>query len=198
MMCAGEWQRGKCAPDLAAKWGLTVSTVENYSNEAKRLSRLMKAEYARLRLAKALNKGISVVETELDGEQALDAARALPQLVDKFAGLVGANSAQRHEITGANGGPVQLAALVAALPAEAQQLAMRAQQGDREAEAGVRQWLTAGRMRSLALEAPRLEGELREEVLDAWRALGRALGEQADRGEVLALAEGNDSETPPT
>lgn len=103
LMARGTWVRGKTAGELAAEWGLSQSTVEDYSSEASRWVKLLERPRARLRIARALDSGIAWVEDALDtearckecgeycGHGPLDAIGKLPALADKYAALTGAN-----------------------------------------------------------------------------------------------------------
>ena len=110
MMGKGEWVRGKSAVALAAEWGCEVSTVENYSSEASRWVDFLKRETARLRLARAFEAGMSVIEDAIEeealcqvcslpcGHSSLEAVSKLPALADKYAALTGANEPTRANV----------------------------------------------------------------------------------------------------
>ncbi len=114
IMSRGDYTKAHRAA-LAAEWGgaagpLAISTVENYTAEAARLSRLLARPQARLRLARALDAGMSLVERDLRlaeegagrcfecGRSDLDAAGKLPALGEKYAALTGANEVTKHEV----------------------------------------------------------------------------------------------------
>jgi hypothetical protein len=100
----------------ALEWGVSESTVQNYAAEASRLVRLLQRPHARLRIARALDAGLSVAEDALEtggvglfcekcnercGHKDTSVLGQLPGLADRYAKLTGADEPTRakHEVT---------------------------------------------------------------------------------------------------
>jgi hypothetical protein len=63
VMSSGLWKRGETAPELAKAWGLSTSTVEDYSAEASRwLKALTDPDEVRQQLAYYLSKNLRIAD----------------------------------------------------------------------------------------------------------------------------------------
>lgn len=94
MMRRLEWKRGKSAPVLAERWGLSVGCVESYSAEARRIVCREVTDPERVRA------DVSTVLLE-NLERASDAGefRAVASLGDVVTRIVGARSPERIDLS---------------------------------------------------------------------------------------------------
>lgn len=91
------WVRGRTGVELGARWGLTHHAMESLAAEAWRRVRAQDPSYVRDRLATALEESVQEVR---DSDEAPTAkAKAIAVVTGAWAPLVGANAAQRVEVT---------------------------------------------------------------------------------------------------
>jgi len=95
MMERLEWKRGKSARELAELWGVSVSTIENYSAEA---SRMVTADADEAR--RDITAGCRKLFREAVETSDHKGARAVGEL---WANVSGAKAAEKHELSGALG-----------------------------------------------------------------------------------------------
>lgn len=110
MMASGEYEKGKTAPILAARWGLSPKTIENEACEAKRLHELTTdKDAARLDLNQFLIERRSDVERLARSKNervAVEALRVVKPLVDshiELSGLAAPKAPVKIEHSGAVG-----------------------------------------------------------------------------------------------
>ena len=100
LMARGLWERGRTGPRLAAAWGLSSDALKRIAAEAsRRVLDAIDPIAVKTRLAHVFGKSVAMLEAELDGPNALEAARALPGNVSGYATLVGADAPKRREVT---------------------------------------------------------------------------------------------------
>lgn len=91
------WVRGRTGVELGARWGLTHYAMESLAAEAWRRVRAQDPSYVRDRLATALEESVQEVR---DSDEAPTAkAKAIAVVTGAWAPLVGANAAQKVEVT---------------------------------------------------------------------------------------------------
>jgi hypothetical protein len=96
-MMPHSWVRGRTGVELGARWGLTDHAMESLAAEAWRRVRAQDPSYVRDRLATALEESVQEVR---DSDEAPTAkAKAIAVVTGAWAPLVGANAAQRVEVT---------------------------------------------------------------------------------------------------
>ena len=102
LMRALKFVTGKTGPQLAAKWKLSLSTVEAYTAEASRLVRasvMGDREHIGATVGAALEKAILAASAAGDH-------RVIAQLADTWAKISGVSAATKHEHAGKDGGPI--------------------------------------------------------------------------------------------
>ena len=96
-MMPHSWVRGRTGVELGARWGLTDHAMESLAAEAWRRVRAQDPSYVRDRLATALEESVQEVR---DSDEAPTAkAKAIAVVTGAWAPLVGANAAQKVEVT---------------------------------------------------------------------------------------------------
>jgi len=112
LMARLEW-KSRMAEDLAARWGVTESTVRDNSAEASRLFQDALADGPHFQMALREFAIETIKEAKADGNH-----MAVLKGIDLLADLSGAKAATRSktELSGPDGGPIQTAGVVV-LPA---------------------------------------------------------------------------------
>lgn len=131
------WVRGKTTKALAAEWGCAVNTVEQAASEAWRRLKAQDASWVRQHLSMSLMDALEKAQTigELRAQ-----ISAICEVAKTWAPLVGANAPTRTELTGKDGGPLQLQAV----PIEVQEAMKRAESGDELARLTCDAWTATG------------------------------------------------------
>lgn len=92
LMSSGQWVRGVTAGQLAAKWGIPLSTVENSSAEAWRTWKRLSNDADKMRPEVA-----AVLHERLQYSNARRNVREVVAIADVFTRVIGARAAERHE-----------------------------------------------------------------------------------------------------
>jgi len=110
-MTAMTWSN-ETADALAAQWGLTVSTVQNYSAEAHRFLK-MAGEFTWLKpvLVERAMRGVNTCEQEGDFKNFFAGLKFLADINGDMAA-----TKTKSELSGPDGGPIQTRACVVELP----------------------------------------------------------------------------------
>jgi hypothetical protein len=119
--------RAETGDELAAAWGLSVSTIRDYSSEAsRRLKSLRDPDEVRQMLTHSFAEGLRIAREDRD-------VRGLAAVGKAYGDIAGVTAPQRLEHTGAHGAPL-------GLPPRAAILLERARAGDDEAARLLRAW----------------------------------------------------------
>lgn len=92
IMRAGAWVRGSSVVEMAAEWGIAVSTAENYSAEAWRRVCAEADDAAQVRPTIAGTLAVALAQSA-----AAQSHKTTAMLADTWSKVVGARAAERHE-----------------------------------------------------------------------------------------------------
>ena len=132
----GFYKKRTTARQLAAAWGLSKTTIEHYACEASRRVRADHDSIAEARTRALARLDHITVETlkDKDYRVAIDAIKTTISITGSAA-----PQRHKHEVTGADGGPIGLPGPIAALWG-------RMEDGDEAAEALVEAWISTGKL----------------------------------------------------
>ncbi|MFA4901019.1 MAG: hypothetical protein WC563_15990 [Brevundimonas sp.] len=117
LMAALKFKRGKTAKELAAEWGIPESRVRSLAAEAsRRVARaVMDSDLVRAKVGTALERVLEAAVGDDDTNRFSDDERAAVQnrkvIVDAalaWSKIAGADAPKRQEVTGKDGGPLQV------------------------------------------------------------------------------------------
>ena len=92
LMSSGQWVRGVTAGELATKWEIPLSTVENSSAEAWRTWKRLSNDADKVRPEVA-----AILHERLQYSNARRNVREVVAIADVYTRVVGARAAERHE-----------------------------------------------------------------------------------------------------